>query len=64
MHIAEALQVEGAKEPLILELECPYILRALKFYSRVSSEHITPLAHPVRDMKRHNVLRIAINFYE
>jgi acetone carboxylase gamma subunit len=58
VHIVKALQVEGAKKSLTLELECPHIVRALKLYSRVSSGRITPLAHPKRGMTRHNVLGI------
>ena len=64
MHIVEALQVEGGKEPLTLELECSHIVRALKLYSRVSSGRITPLVHPERGMTRHNVLGIARDSYE
>ena len=64
VHIVEALQVEGAKEPMTLELECPHIVRALKLYSRVSSGRNTPLAHPERGMTRHNVLGIARDSYE
>jgi hypothetical protein len=64
VHIVEALQREGAKELLTLELECPHIVRALKLYSRVSSGRITPLTHPDRGMTRHNVLGISRDSYE
>ena len=45
LHIVEALQVEGARQPLTLELECPHIVRVLKLNPKVSSGRITPLTH-------------------
>ena len=64
MHIVKALQIEGAKEPLTLELDCHHIVRALKIYSKVSSRRITHFTHPERGGTMHKILGIAKDSYK
>ena len=63
-QIAAAMKDNCARGPLTLDGECPYIIQALKLFSRVTRGHSILLAHPRWRMKRKTILEIASNARE